>query len=199
MKSNILVINGHPDPQSYCKALTEAYIKGVRRSGSSVELVDLSHIQFNLNLQHGYRQRTELEPDLVKAQEWIRWADHLVFVYPTWWGTMPAILKGFIDRVFLPDFAMKYRDNSPLWDKLLKGKSAHIIVTMDTPRWYNRFIYRHAGHRVMKTNILQFCGVSPVRVTEISPIKNSTEVFRQKWLDKLMEMGVKQGGGNKPL
>ncbi|MGC5774548.1 NAD(P)H-dependent oxidoreductase [Paenibacillus pabuli] len=193
MKSNILVINGHPDPQSYCKALSDAYVEGARKSGSSVERIDLSHIQFNPNLQYGYRQRTELEPDLVGAQELIRWADHLVFVYPTWWGTMPAILKGFIDRVFLPGFAMKYRDNSQLWDKMLKGKSAHIIVTMDTPRWYNQLIYRHAGHRVMKSNILKFCGVSPVRVTEISPIKNSTEVFRQKWLDKIKEMGSAQG------
>ncbi|PWW37156.1 MULTISPECIES: NAD(P)H-dependent oxidoreductase [Paenibacillus] len=198
MKSNILVINGHPDPQSYCKALSEAYVQGARKSGSSVELIDLSHIQFNLNLQYGYRQRTELEPDLVRAQELIRWADHLVFVYPTWWGVMPAILKGFIDRVFLPGFAMKDRENSPLWDKLLKGRSAQIIVTMDTPRLYNRFIYRHAGHRVMKSNILKFCGISPVRVTEVSPIKGSTEAFRLKWLNKMMEMGMKQGGRSKP-
>ncbi|WP_458124441.1 NAD(P)H-dependent oxidoreductase [Paenibacillus sp. Z3-2] len=193
MESNILVINGHPDPQSYCKALSEAYMLGARNSGNSVELIDLSSIQFNPNLHYGYRQRTELEEDLVRAQEQIQWANHLVFVYPTWWGVMPAILKGFIDRVFLPGFAMNYREGSILWDKLLKGKSAHIIVTMDTPRWYNRWVYRHAGHRVMKYNILKFCGVSPVRVSEISPIKSSTEAFRLKWKNKLMEMGRRQG------
>ncbi|NUU77109.1 NAD(P)H-dependent oxidoreductase [Paenibacillus xylanilyticus] len=195
MKSNILVINGHPDPESYCKGLSDAYIKGAQRAGSNVNFIDLSHIQFNPNLKYGYRKRTDLEDDLVKAQELIRWADHLVFVYPLWWGAMPAVLKGFIDRIFLPGFAMKYREGSLLWDKLLKGKSAHLIVTMDTPRWYNHLIYRQAGHRVMKSNILNFSGVSPVRVTEISPIKGSTEAFRLKWLEKIEALGMKQGKG----
>lgn len=193
MKSNILVINGHPDPESYCRALSDAYIQGARKSGSDVNLLDLSQMEFNPNLKYGYRKRTELEEDLVKAQEWIRKADHLVFVYPLWWGAMPAVLKGFFDRVFLPGFAMRYREGSPLWDKLLKGKSAQLIVTMDTPRWYYRLIYRQAGHRVMSSNILKFSGVSPVRVTEISPIKGSTEAFRMKWLGKIEEMGAKQG------
>lgn len=188
----ILIINGHPDPQSYCKALSESYAEGVRKSDGTVEMIDLSEIEFNPNLRYGYRQRTELEPDLLKAQELIRWADHLVFVYPTWWGTMPAVLKGFIDRIFLPGFAMRYRDNSPLWDKLLKGKSAHLIVTSDTPRLYNTLVYRQAGHRIMKSNILQFSGVSPIRVTDISPVRKSTDAFRQKWLDKVNEMGMKQ-------
>lgn len=86
MKSNILMINGHPDPESYCRALSDAYIQGARRSGSDVNLLDLSQMEFNPNLRYGYRKRTELEEDLVKAQELIRQADHLVFVYPLWWG-----------------------------------------------------------------------------------------------------------------
>lgn len=191
--NKILIINGHPDPQSYCKALSESYAEGARKSGGTVEMIDLSEIEFNPNLRYGYRQRTELEPDLLKAQELIRWADHLVFVYPTWWGTMPAVMKGFFDRVFLPGFVIKYRDNSPLWDKLLKGKSAQLIVTSDTPRLYNILVYRESGHRIMKSNILKFTGVSPVRVTEISPIRKSTDEFRQKWLDKVNKMGMKQG------
>lgn len=188
----ILIVNGHPDPQSYCKALSESYAEGARKSGGTVEMIDLSEIEFNPNLRYGYRQRTELEPDLLKAQELIRWAEHLVFVYPTWWGTMPAVMKGFFDRVFLPGFVIKYRDNSPLWDKLLKGKSAQLIVTSDTPRLYNILVYRESGHRIMKSNILKFTGVSPVRVTEISPIRKSTDEFRQKWLGKVMEMGMRQ-------
>lgn len=132
----------------------------------------------------------ELEEDLVKAQELIRWADHLVFVYPIWWGTMPAVLKGFFDRVFLPGFAYKYRDKSPLWDKLLKGKTAHLLVTMDTPPWYNRWIYRRAGHQVMKRNILGFCGIKTVRITEFSPVSSSTEAMRAKWLEKSRKLGA---------
>ncbi|CAM4254916.1 putative NADPH-quinone reductase [Paenibacillus endophyticus] len=192
MKSKILIVNGHPDPQSFCSALAEAYSVGAQGSGAEVRTIDLSKLEFELNLKYGYRQRTELEPDLLEAQKLISWSDHIVFVYPTWWGAMPAILKGFIDRVFLPGFAFKYRENSSLWDKLLKGKSAHLIVTADTPSWYNRLIYRRAGHNVMKRNILQFCGITPVRITEVGPVKPSTAELRAKWLKKVKSLGSKR-------
>jgi NAD(P)H dehydrogenase (quinone) len=191
MKSNILVINGHPDPQSFCLALSDAYIKGASANKAQVHSIDLSKIQFDPNLKFGYRKRTDLEEDLIEAQELIRWADHLVFVYPTWWGVMPAILKGFIDRVFLPGFAFKYRENSSFVDKLLSGKSSHLIVTADTPFWYNKLAYNNAEYNVMKRNILKFCGVSPIRVTELGPIRGSSDETRAKWLAKVNQLGAK--------
>lgn len=189
-KSNILVINGHPDPDSFNAALAAAYAAGATGSGAEVRGIELGRIAFNPNLSFGYRKRTELEPDLLRAQELIKWADHLVFVYPIWWGSMPALLKGFIDRVFLPGFAFKYRENSPLWDKLLTGKSARLIVTMDTPSWYNKLVYRSAGHTVMRGNILKFCGINPVRITEFTPIKPSTSERRTKWLEQTKKLGA---------
>ncbi|MCE0450040.1 NAD(P)H-dependent oxidoreductase [Brevibacillus sp. AF8] len=186
---NILVIIGHPDPESYCSALAHAYMKGAEGKDAQIRTIDLSQIAFDPNLKYGYRKRTELEDDLKEAQDLIRWADHLVIVYPTWWGTMPAILKGFFDRVLLPGFAYKYREGSPLWDKLLTGKTAHLIVTMDTPSWYNRLIYWQAGHLVMKRNILKFCGIKPVKVTEISGVNASAEEKRKKWLEKVKQLG----------
>ncbi|UNK15999.1 NAD(P)H-dependent oxidoreductase [Paenibacillus sp. N3/727] len=190
MKSNILVINGHPDPESFCSALSKAYMKGASANKAQVRSIDLSKIQFDPNLKFGYRKRTELEEDLRDAQELIRWADHLVFVYPTWWGVMPAILKGFIDRVFLPGFAYKYRENSSAVDKLLSGKSSRLIVTADTPFWYNKLAYKNAEYNVMKRNILKFCGVSPVRVTEIGPIRGSSDKARAEWLAKVNQLGA---------
>ncbi len=186
---NILVIIGHPDPESYCSALAHAYMEGAKGKAAQIRTIDLSQISFDPNLKYGYRKRTELEDDLKEAQELIRWADHLVIVYPTWWGTMPAILKGFFDRVLLPGFAYKYREGSSLWDKLLTGKTAHVIVTMDTPSWYNRLIYWQAGHLVMKRNILKFCGIKPVKVTEISGVNASAEEQRKKWLTKVKQLG----------
>ncbi|WJQ83024.1 NAD(P)H-dependent oxidoreductase [Brevibacillus brevis] len=186
---NILVIIGHPDPESYCSALAHAYMKGATGKAAQIRTIDLSQIAFDPNLKYGYRKRTELEDDLKEAQDLIRWADHLVIVYPTWWGTMPAILKGFFDRVLLPGFAYKYREGSPLWDKLLTGKTAHLIVTMDFPSWYNRLIYWQAGHLVMKRNILKFCGIKPVKVTEISGVNASPEEKRKKWLEKVKQLG----------
>src|SRR5690606_6540435 len=109
----------HPDKESYCNALAQAYKEGASTSGAELKEIVVADLQFNLNLQFGYRKRTELEPDLLDSLEKIKWADHLVWVYPVWWASLPAILKGFIDRLFLPGFAFQKRENSLLADGLL--------------------------------------------------------------------------------
>lgn len=188
----ILIINGHPDKESYCFALAEAYSKGALASGAEVQEIVVADLQFSPNLQFGYRKRTELEPDLKDSWEKIQWADHLVWVYPVWWGSIPAILKGFVDRVFLPGFVFKKRENSLWWDKLLTGKSARIISTLDQPAWYYWLVNRQPSHNAMKKQTLEFCGVKPVRVTTIGPIRLSKEEFRKKWLTKVENLGFRQ-------
>lgn len=186
----ILIINGHPDSESFCVALSEAYKKGAITSGSEVKEINIRELAFNPNLQFGYRKRTDLEPDLLEAQEKITWAEHLVWIYPVWWGSIPAILKGFIDRVFLPGFAFKKRENSAWWDKLLTNKSARIISTLDQPAWYYWLVYRQPSNNAMKKLTLEFCGMSPVRVTTIGPIRLSKERYRTKWLSKIEQLGI---------
>lgn len=189
----VLVINGHPDKESFCYALAERYKKGADAAGAECKLVHLIDLKFNPILTFGYRKISELEPDLLKMQQEITAADHLVFVYPNWWSTLPALLKGFIDRVFVPTFAFKYRPNSPFWDKLLKGKTARLIVTMDTPQWYYWLINKNAGHNAMKVGILEFSGIKPVKISSFAIIKSSNEKKRNKWLDDVETLGEKQG------
>jgi NAD(P)H dehydrogenase (quinone) len=184
-----LIINGHPDKESFCFALAESYKKGADLSGANCKLIHLADLNFDLNLSKGYRQITELELDLLKMQQAISDANHLVFVYPTWWGTYPALLKGFLDRVFLPGFAFKNRKDSPFWDKLLKGKTAMLIVTMDTPKWYNFLVYKNAGHNSMKKAVLEFCGIKPVKVISFAPIKSSDGKKRKQWLEEVEALG----------
>lgn len=187
----ILIINGHPDRESFCFELANRYKKGAEYSGADCKIVNLIDLEFSPILKFGYKKRTELEADLLKVQNEILESNHLVFVYPTWWGTYPALLKGFIDRVFLPKFAFKYRENSLLWNKLLKGKSARLIVTMDTPKWYYSLIYKSSGHNSMKKAILEFCGIKPVKITTLSPIKSSSAIKRKKWLEQIEKIGQK--------
>ena len=158
-------------------------------AGADCTLVNLIDLEFNPILTYGYRKISELEPDLVKMQQEILATDHLVFVYPNWWSTVPALLKGFIDRVFVSGFAFKYRKNSPFWDKLLKGKTARLIVTMDTPKWYYWLINKNAGHNAMKIGVLEFCGIKPVKITAFAPIKSSDETKRKKWLNDVEALG----------
>ena len=187
---NILIINGHPDRESFCSELALSYKKGADISSNQVTLVHLCETDFSMNLTHGYRQRTELEPDLLKIIEAIKAAQHIVFVYPNWWGTYPALLKGFIDRVFLPGIAFTSRPDSVFWDKLLIGKTARLIVTMDTPKWYYFLIFRSPGHNAMKKSVLEFCGIRPVKTTTLTPIKRSTLEQRNKWLKNVEELGI---------
>ncbi len=184
-----LIINGHPNANSYCNALATAYQEGAASVNAAVELVNLCELNFDPNLRFGYQKRTELEPDLLEVQTKIQEADHLVFVYPNWWGSMPALLKGFFDRVFLPGFAFKYRENSALWDKLLQGKTAQVIITMDTPVWYYKLVYRSAGLRLMRKNILEFCGIKVTGTKLFAPIKSASDNQRQKWINKVRQYG----------
>jgi len=137
----ILIINGHPNPDSFNFGIAESYKNGAEASGAVIETITIASLDFNPNLKFGYQKRTELEPDLLESWEKIKRADHLVWIHPVWWGGLPAITKGFIDRLFLPGMAFQYRENSVWWDKLLKGKTAHIITTLDQPSWYYRFVY----------------------------------------------------------
>jgi putative NADPH-quinone reductase len=185
----ILVILGHSRHDSLCGAIAARYVQGARDSGRPVRELRLGEIAFDPILHNGYGSDQALEPDLVAAQEAIAWSRHVVLVYPTWWGSFPTLLKGFIDRTFLPGFAFQYRKDSPFWDRLLTGRSARLIATMDTPPWYFRLVFRQPGNHTLKRTIMQFCGFKPVRVTNFGSVKASTAAIRQKWLDKTYALG----------
>lgn len=180
--SNIVIILGHPDANSFCGAIAETYRLSASAAGHSVQLFRLGEIDFDPVLRHGYQQRQELEPGLLEIREAISAARHLVFVYPIWWGSVPALLKGFLDRVLLPGFAFRYHKGKAFPEGLLKGRSADLLVSMDTPPWYFRWFYRQPGIWQMKTTTLEFCGIRPVRVLRCGPLIGSTPVRCERWL-----------------
>jgi putative NADPH-quinone reductase len=190
MPRKVLVILGQPQRESFGGALAEAYAQGARAAGAEVRELYLGELAFDPT--PSAPQADGLEPDLRRAQEAIMWAEHLVFVYPIWWGTIPALLKGFIERTFLPGFAVNFRQGSALWDRLLKGRSARLIVTMNTPPWFYRWVFGQPGHRTMKRTILGFCGIRPVRITELGPIKDSTAEQRAKWLERVRTLAKRE-------
>lgn len=188
----VLLIQGHPDSESFNFALFEAYKKGLIESGANIKEIIISELSFDPNLHFGYRKRTELEPDLVESIEKIKWAEHLVFFYPVWWGSVPALLKGFLDRVFLPGIVFQKRENSLWWDKLLTGKTGHIISTLDQPAWYYWLFNGRPTYYAMKKMTLEFCGVKPVSTTTIGPLRLSKDSFRENWLKKVEKLGFNQ-------
>lgn len=186
---NILIINGHPDKESYNYALHEAYKKGALTAGATVSEINIGALQFDPNLRYGYRQRMELEPDLLLAWEKIKAATHIVWIYPMWWGFLPAVTKGFIDRLFLPGLAFRYKPNSAFTEKLLRGKTARIICTMDAPVWYHRLIHRETGTRAFRTLILRYCGIKPLGTTYVAPVISMSETKLKKALQEVETLG----------
>jgi len=189
----ILVLNGHSvaEPDTYCKALAVRYAEAARQAGHEVRLTHLSEMAFFPDLVHGYHQRTELEPDLLKFQEDLRWCEHFVLVHPVWWSDLPARLKGLIDRTFLPGFAFGRREKGPFWDKLLSGRSARVIYTQDAPDWYYRLVVGAPTRKMLGRGTLGFCGIKPVRFTGVGPLKGSTAEKRDAWLEAVGELGLK--------
>ena len=185
-----LIILGHPNKNSFCAHLADAYEKGAREKESDVIRINLIDLKFDPILRNGYTRIQTLEPDLVEAQRLIKWANHLVFVFPVWWSSPPALMKGFIDRVFLPGFAFKYRENSSMWDKLLLGRSSRMIITSDAPVFWLYLAYFHPAINMMKKAVLEFCGITPVSITSFGSIKNSDEKKRKILLDRAYREGL---------
>lgn len=187
----ILIINGHPDKESFNFGISNAYKKGAKESGAEVKEIIIRELNFNPNLEFGYRKRMELEPDLIDAQEKIKWSEHIVIVYPVWWGGFPAMMKGFFDRAFLAPFSYKKRENSVWWDKMLTGRSARVICTLDQPGWTYWLMFGRPSHNAIKKSILNFTGINPVKITSIGPLKDSKKEWRNEWISKVEKMGRK--------
>lgn len=187
----ILIINGHPNPESFNAALVAAYEHAILNQNVEVKVLNIHELDFEPSLTYGYTKRMEVEADIVKSQELISWADHMVWFHPVWWGGLPALTKGFIDRVFTPGFAFKYRENSVWWDKLLSGKTARIITTLDQPAFYYRMMFGRPSVNQLKKSTLQFCGVKPVKVSYFGPIRNSSLEQRAKMLLEVGKLAQK--------
>ena len=189
----ILVIVGNPAPDSYDDALADAYVAGARAAGAETRLLRLRELTFDPILHDGYRRIQELESDLRGAQADLRWCRHLVIVYPVWWGSVPALLKGFLDRVLHPGFAYKVHENDPLFDKLLTGRTGHLVATSDAPAFWMRLAYRNCDATMMRKAVLQFCGIAPVGLTRIGRIRGSTPEYRARWIERVRKLGERQG------
>jgi len=188
--TNIVIIQGHPDNQTQhlCHALAQAYAQGASDAGHRVETIDIASLEFPL-----LRSRKDWEGDLPESLQQpaalMRQADHLVILYPLWLGTMPALLKGFIEQVFRPGIALDDSEEHKWPKKLLTGKSCHIVVTMGMPGFFYRWYYRAHSLKSLERNILKFSGISPVRATLYGLVEGVKDQRRKAWLDEMQKLG----------
>ena len=199
---NILVINGHPDKESYCQAIFKTIVENIDSKKHELEMINLNEEEFDPVLRYGYRQRMEDNPFILRSQELIQWADHLIFVYPIWWSSMPSLLKGLIDRVFTPGIAYSANNRGSFilnylrgrqFKKLLKGKTASIYATSMAPTWWYKVfsgpinIPDSYGISALKNAVLNHCGIRTKRVSILGELGRevNTSSTRQKFLQKV--------------
>lgn len=190
-----LIIYAYPHNQGYTSAILESVKEGLGKN-EPFEVIDLYQEAFNPTLyfdKEHKRRELQYDEETKEYREKILWANHLIFIFPIWWSGMPAILKGFIDRVFTKGFA--YGFEGMLMKGYLRNKSAWIITSYDAPFFYGRFLQQDYG-RVLKNQILKSCGVSPIRQDVLPHIKGSTIQKRLKFLEQIKNTATKMAERN---
>ena len=192
MPKHVVIIQGHPDAEHrhFGHALADEYAKGCEDGGHEARRIEVAQLDFPLlRTKEDFERGTA--PDSIKhAQEAIKWADHLVIIYPLWLGSMPALLKAFFEQVLRPGFAFEYQSAGGMAKKLLTGKSARIVVTMGMPAFVYRWIFLAHSLKSLSRNILGFCGIGPIRTIIIGSIEGLTERQRDDWLDEMRGLGM---------
>jgi NAD(P)H dehydrogenase (quinone) len=189
MSKRVLVLAANPKQDSFISSLAEAYASAAEKH-HEVQLLKISEMEFNIDLSSGYDEESSMEDSLKSFQASLQWCDHLVILTPIWWGSLPAKLKGLIDRTFLPGFAFQYEKGKSIPRKLLKGKTARIVMTMDTPQWYYSLIQGEPAIKQLKATTLEFVGFHSVRSKMIGPIISSTKESRIKWVNDVSSLGL---------
>lgn len=190
MSKKILVLLGHPDKDTYSGEIANSYEEAARAAGNEVTRVNLGDLQFDPILHKGYKEIQELEPDLIKLQEQINDTDHIVIVYPNWWCTMPALLKGLFDRFWLPGFAFNFDKVTKKLIKRLTGKTARVIIVAGThsplQTWWKFGDYSNE----IQYGILEFAGIK-TEVTVYGPCDKVDDTCRNKWISEIAKLAEK--------
>lgn len=189
----IFLLLGHPDKSGMCGEIADSYERSAKGAGHTVERMNIGEMQFDPVLHRGYRERQELEPDLVRFQMLVTESDHFVVVYPVWWVGMPALLKGLFDRAWLPGSAFRYiktknGHRTIFWHRLFRGKTARIIMTSGTAPWLVRFLPGNVNAQ-LRWGILWFAGFS-VRTTWFGPAEDPAHGRKERWISKVRSLGV---------
>jgi putative NADPH-quinone reductase len=191
MGKRITIIQGHPDRREgrFCHALGWTYEEGAVDAGHEVRTIDVARLDFPLIRTREEFERGKVPPDIREAQDDIRWAQHLVICHPLWLGTLPALLKGFFEQTFRYGFALETGGKTGMVRKLLKGRSARIIVTMGMPAAVYRYYFRAHGLKSLESGVLRISGIAPVRSTLIGSVEKPQARYRSRWLDEIRELG----------
>ena len=194
VRKKIHILCGHPANTSLSSTLVQAYSSAAEKSGHEVRITYLNELDFDPDFEFSnFSSVKPLEADLERFLENLEWCEHFVLIAPMWWGGLPAKLKGLIDRAFLPGKTFDTRTTTKMGlpAPMLTGRTARVVITSDTPNWFQKWIYGNPLSNQIKGQILGFIGLKPVRITQLAAASNPKDGQVQLWQTQLTKMGAK--------
>jgi putative NADPH-quinone reductase len=156
----VLVVYCHPVPESFCAAVRDATVAALQAGGAEVRLVDLYAERFDpvmpTDERRSYNSQSPVDPDLKPHIERLKWAEAILFVYPTWWYGLPAMLKGWFDRVWAKDIAFSLEDGGKITPLMTHIRKIGIVTTCGAPRWWS-WIIGQPGRKTILHGIRALC------------------------------------------
>lgn len=182
-----LVIDGHPDGLSLTAELSRRYAG----AHGDAHVLALRELDFDPHLRFGYRERMRLEPDLIAAKSLLHSAANIVVITPLWWGSVPALLKGFFDRALLPQQEYRYTP-AGLPVGMLPADRGRLLLLADTP-WFFAPVTGLPAQRQVARNTMKLCGIRSVRTHRMLGVKTASPARISGWLEQAAHLGSIDG------
>ncbi len=191
-----LIIYAHPYNGSFCHAVKEKIIETLKEKGEKYNIIDLYEDKFDPVMSGDdlrlYSKGETTDPNVDKYLNLLSETSIIYLIFPVWWGVMPAILKGFFDKVFLPQRAYIPKKSGLMKAMFPDIKKAVIFNTLGGPKAYHNLILKFPVKRVVGSTTLKIIGVKKVDIVQFDSMKKSSDKLREKWLNQTAEI-VRKG------
>ena len=188
----VLVVYAHPNPDSFNHAVLERFVAGLQSRNHEVEILDLYAQGFDPLLSAAdlaALQAGETPADIKSQQAKVARAEGLAFIFPIWWSSMPAVLKGWIDRVFSLGFAYAFREEGPVG--LLKQQKALLITTAGGDQaFFDHSGIQKAIQMTIDLGIFGFTGIPKIQHEFFYNVVQIDGATREGYLQKAFSLGA---------
>lgn len=185
----IVIICGHPDTDTFTGSMLDHYQAAAEDAGHHVVRFNLGELHFDPILRKGYKEIQQLEPDLQMIQDAIHECDHLVIAYPNWWCTMPALLKGMFDRIWLPGFAFNFNKETKKIEKHLTGKTARVFIMSGSHSPFRTWWQFGDYTNEIQYGVLEFAGIK-TQISSYGPTERVSDDTRYQWIKEAESLGL---------
>jgi len=186
----VVIVFNHPYEGSYCNAILNSVQSGLGKAGHEIDIIHLDRDKFNPVMTSedllAFRNKKSIDAKAMEYVQRVKAADHLVFIFPIWWELMPALMKGFIDKVIFPGETYDYTSSGYGMVTLLnKLKGVTVITTMNTPSIMYKLLFGNAIKKAFIRGTLQKTGCKNVKWLSLNMVKSSPKEKKVKWLKQI--------------